>query len=437
MPPMPPMPLRRVVFVCVLWVCVALTSLRAEELRSFSAQGRRGAIASVHPLATQAGLKALQDGGNAVDAAIATAVTLGVVDGHNSGLGGGCFVLIRSPEGETIAIDGREMAPGAATADMYLRDGKAVAELSQTGPLAVAVPGAIAAYEMAARKCGRKPLSRALDEAAQLAAAGFPIDRVMARNIREHRDEIARFPATAAVLFKANGMPLVEGDRLVQADLAHTYRQLAEQGSAALYRGAIGKQIAAWMAANGGLITEIDLANYVALEREPLVTTYRGHTIVGFPPPSSGGVHVGQILNILEEFDLQELQQRDPALLVHVVAEAMKLAFADRAYWLGDSDFVPVPRGLVDTEYAKQLAQRIQLDRTTAVDDHGWPPEWDSRHFKKHTTHIAAVDEQGWWVAITTTVNTSFGSKVIVPGTGLVLNNEMDDFSAQPGMPNA
>ncbi|MCA9169467.1 MAG: gamma-glutamyltransferase, partial [Planctomycetales bacterium] len=431
------MPLRRVVFVCVLWVCIALTSLRAEEPRSFSAQGRRGAIASVHPLATQAGLKALRDGGNAVDAAIATAVTLGVVDGHNSGLGGGCFILIRSPEGETIAIDGREMAPGAATADMYLRDGKAVAELSQTGPLAVAVPGAIAAYELAARKCGRKPLSRTLDEAAQLADVGFPIDRVTARNIREHRDEIARFPATAAVLLKANGMPLVEGDRLVQADLAHTYRQLAEQGSAALYRGAIGKQIAAWMAANGGLITEIDLANYVALEREPLVTTYRGHTIVGFPPPSSGGVHVGQILNILKAFDLKELQQRDPALLIHVVAEAMKLAFADRAYWLGDSDFVPVPRGLVDNDYAKQLARRIRLDQVTVVDDHGWPPEWDTRHFKKHTTHIAAVDEQGWWVAITTTVNTSFGSKVIVPGTGLVLNNEMDDFSAQPGMPNA
>jgi gamma-glutamyltranspeptidase/glutathione hydrolase len=191
------------------------------------------------------------------------------------------------------------------------------------------------------------------------------------------------------------------------------------------------------MADNGGIVSADDLASYRPVERQPIVTHYRDFTVIGFPPPSSGGIHVAQILNILANFDLRALHQRDPALVVHVVAEAMKLAFADRAHWLGDSDFVPVPRGLLDTAYARQLARRIRLDQVLPVDGHGVPPDWESNVFGKHTTHIATADAEGNWVGLTATINTSFGSKVIVPGTGLLLNNQMDDFSAQPGVPNA
>ena len=196
------------------------------------------------------------------------------------------------------------------------------------------------------------------------------------------------------------------------------------------------------MSANGGILTAADFAEYRAVTREPLVTTYRGHAVVGFPPPSSGGVHVAQILNILERFDLAGLDRRDPALRRHVMAEAMKLAFADRAFWLGDPDFAQVPRGLADKSYARALADRIELDRVTPVESHGQPLRADDDVFPpagraRHTTHIAAADADGNWVAITTTVNTTFGSKVVIPGTGVVMNNQMDDFSIQPGVPNA
>jgi gamma-glutamyltranspeptidase/glutathione hydrolase len=190
------------------------------------------------------------------------------------------------------------------------------------------------------------------------------------------------------------------------------------------------------MAEHGGILTAYDFAQYRPRIRPPIISHYRGHTIVGFPPPSSGGIHVAQILNILEHFDLRKLDQTDRATRIHVMVEAMKLAFADRAHWLGDSDFARVPRGLVDPLYAARLAQRIDIAHASPVAQHGRPPQWRSDVYGRHTTHIAAADEQGNWVGITATVNTSFGSKIIVPGTGLVLNNQMDDFSAQPGVPN-
>jgi gamma-glutamyltranspeptidase/glutathione hydrolase len=225
---------------------------------------------------------------------------------------------------------------------------------------------------------------------------------------------------------------------LKQPDLAKTYRAIAEEGIDWFYRGAFAQKVGEWMADNGGVLTAADFAAYHPVDREPLETTFRKWTIIGFPPPSSGGVHVAQMLNILENFDLAAQYKRDQPRALHIVAEAMKLAFADRAYWLGDPDFVDVPRGLLDDEYAAQLAKRINSDAATPVDEYGSPPRATEDLFgKKHTTHIAAVDSEGNWVAITASINTSFGSKVIVPGTGVVLNNEMDDFSAQPGKPNA
>jgi gamma-glutamyltranspeptidase/glutathione hydrolase len=401
------------------------------------ARSREGVIATVQPLATAAGQRAYRAGGNAVDAAIAAALMLGVVDSHNSGLGGGCLILIRHPDGRLLAIDGRETAPAAASRDMYVRDGKAVAALSRDGPLAVAVPGALAAEALALQLAGRLALPELLRPAAEMAAGGYAIDRVMARNLRDNQDTIRHIPDTRQILLKADGQPYQTGELLVQKDLAATYRAIAEQGIDWFYRGPFAVEVDRWMSQHGGLITAEDLREYEAKQREPIVTSYRGYTIVGFPPPSSGGVLVAQILNILECFDLQSLYRQDPALLMHVVAEAMQLAFADRAHWLGDSDFAPVPRGLLDKSYARRLAQRIRLDRTTPVDSHGLPDDWQDRTFGKHTTHIAAADREGYWVALTATVNMSFGSKVVVPGTGLLLNNQMDDFSAQPGAPNA
>jgi gamma-glutamyltranspeptidase/glutathione hydrolase len=394
----------------------------------------RGMVATVHPLATDRAVDAMRRGGNAVDAIVTAGLVLSVVDSHNSGIGGGCFLLIRRANGEVIAIDGRETAPVKAMRDMFLRDGKAVAGLSQTGALASGVPGEIAAFHQALTKFGKLPWRDHCLAAAQVAEAGFPVTRNYVSRLAGVTKDIEQFPSSRAIFLKPDGSPWKAGDTLRQPDLGKTLRALAEQGSDWFYRGPFAKAAADWMRANGGLLTEADFASYVVKPREPLRTTYRGHEIIGFPPPSSGGVHVAQILNILEHFDLKALGSDSPDF-VHVVAEAMKLAFADRAHWLGDPDFAPVPRGLVDKGYAAQLAKQIDLKRAARV-QHGTPPNATSDVFSKHTTHFSAADAEGNWVACTATINTSYGSKVVVPGTGVVLNNEMDDFSAQPGVAN-
>lgn len=408
---------------------------------SFADEGTadRGMVATVHPLATDFGVGVLREGGNAVDAAVAAALMLGVVDGHNSGIGGGCFILIRRPTGEFVAIDGRETAPERASRDMFLKDGQPQTELSRTGPLASATPGALAAYNMAVESFGRKPLAQLLVPAADVAENGFAIDGIYARNLREVASDLARFPGSRAIWLKpnGNGKTLQEGDTLRIPELAETYRAVAQHGVDWFYRGPFAHQVATWMSKNGGLLSEKDFAAYQPKLRNPIRTTFRDVTIIGFPPPSSGGVHVAQILNILEYFPLRETYERDPAEFTHIVAEAMKVAFADRAHWMGDADFAAVPRGLIAPGYAGDLAKRINPMRASPVEAHGMPPAWSSDLFGKHTTHIAAADAEGYWVAITATINTSFGSKVVVPGTGVVLNNEMDDFSIQPGVANA
>lgn len=416
-----------ITFLSLPGVCVAA-----------AAWNDRGMVATVHPLATEAGVNALRAGGNAVDAAVAAALTLGVVDGHNSGIGGGCFILIRRADGTFAAIDGRETAPAKAHRDMYLRDGKPQPVLSKLGALASGTPGAIAAYDLAVRKHGQLDLAKLLIPAAEIAENGFPIDAPYAADLRRTAKLLARFPGTAAVLLKPDGTNYVEGEVLKQDDLGKTYRGIAAHGTGWFYRGPIAASVDGWMAAHGGILSREDFAAYRPRERTPLETTYRDVTIVGFPPPSSGGIHVAQVLQMLERFDLRQMYEADRAEFVHVVAEAMKLAFADRAYWLGDADFAPVPTGLIDRKYTTELARQIDIAKVTAVKSHGKPPAATTNVFGgKHTTHIAAADAAGNWVAITATVNTTFGSKVIVPGTGIVMNNEMDDFSIQPGVPNA
>ena len=402
-----------------------------------TATSNRNMVVSVHPLATDAGVAAFEKGGNAVDAAIATALTLGVVDGFNSGIGGGCFILVRKSNGQIFAIDGREMAPGLATRDMYLRDGKADGSLSKIGPLACGTPGALAAYSRAVEEHGRMSLKDLILPAAEIAENGFVINQVFEKKLDTVRKHLPKFEGTRQVLLKEDGRMYTAGDRLIQIDLARTYRAIGEHGKDWFYQGAFARDTAAWIKKHGGILSESDFANYKTVARAPVKSTYRGYEIIGFPPPSSGGIHVAQILNILESFDLAKIYQQDPVRLKHVVAEAMKIAFADRAHWLGDSDFVKVPRGLIDKSYAAKLASRIDISKTTPVKSHGLPPGNASRFFGKHTTHLCAADREGNWVAITTTVNTPFGSKVIVPGLGVVMNNQMDDFSIAPGTPNA
>jgi gamma-glutamyltranspeptidase/glutathione hydrolase len=409
----------------------------AADLPPNAAVSTKGMVASVHPLATEAGVAALRKSGNAIDAAVAVALTLSVVDARNSGLGGGCFILIRRADGKFFAIDARETAPAKATRDMYLQDGKPQPEWSQSGPLAAATPGALAGYAQAVKEHGQLKLADLAGPAGELAEQGFAIDKPNAAALASAAKTLVKNCGPEVSLLKADGSAYREGELLKQPDLARVFRGIAEQGTDYFYRGPFAAAVGKWMAEHRGRLTADDFANYQPVLREPLVTTYRKRTIVGFPPPSSGGVHVAQMLNILDNFDVAAIYQRDPGEYQHLLAEAMKLAFADRAYWLGDPDFARVPRGLIDKGYAKSLAARIDLAKAMSVADHGTPPAADESVFLKHTTHVAAADSEGNWVAMTQTVNTSYGCKVIVPGTGVVLNNEMDDFSIAPGQPNA
>jgi gamma-glutamyltranspeptidase/glutathione hydrolase len=427
----PPLLLARIVALLLIAALGAPAVLQANTFYS-----AKNMAVTVHPIATEAALAAFQRGGNAVDAAIAAALMLGVVDGHNSGIGGGCFLLIRFPNGKFVAIDGREMAPAAASRDMYVRNGKADPNLSQTGALAPAVPGALAAYAYAAKSFGKRPLSEPLLAAADVADTGFLIDSVYARKLAATADDLAKFPASKAIFLKRDGTPYREREILKQRDLAKSYRAIAKDGIKWFYNGPYSQAVAKWMKENGGILTAEDFLNYKLEQREPLQTTYRGYQVTGFPPPSSGGIHVAQILNMLETQNLAELGQGSPDM-IHFTTEAMKLAFADRAYWLGDPAFVPVPRNLLSKDYARQLAAKIDPKHTTEVKGHGTPERAHDEVFGRHTTHLCTADAAGYWVSLTMTINTAFGSKVVVPGTGIVLNNEMDDFSIQPGVRNA
>lgn len=406
------------------------------ELTRKLSNGKGGVIATVHPLASQAGMNALERGGNAVDAAVAAGLTLGVVDGFNSGIGGGCFMLVRLPGGEVVAVDGRETAPKRATVDTFRPTGKADTTLSQSGALASGVPGALRAYDYANRHFGRLPLADLLLPAAEIAAQGFVVDEAYYRRASGAVEALSEFSASAKVfLVNEGGIPAI-GTRLRQSDLARSYQYIAEQGTGWFYGGEFAQRLETWMNANGGVMDRADLSTYQVRVRRPVRSRYRDYELMGFPPPSSGGVHTAQILNILEHFDLGAL---DPEGVewVQLVVEAMKRAFADRAYWLGDPDFVKVPLGLVDRGYARALAAEISRGKADTVPGHRLPPNAEERVFGRHTTHFSVADEAGYWVACTATINTTFGSKVIVPGTGIMLNNEMDDFSLQPGVPNA
>lgn len=397
---------------------------------------RRGMVATADSLASAAGLEVLRDGGNAVDAAVAVHFALAVTHPRAGNLGGGGFLVFRGADGEEAALDFREEAPSGATPDMYVDEAGNVTEESWTGHLASGVPGSVAGMGAAHERYGSLPWRRLLRPAVRLARRGFPVDSQLHATLGREADRLRRFPASAGT-WLPGGEPPPVGAVLRQPALARTLRTLAEAGPRAFYHGWIADSLAAEMERGGGLVGRDDLAAYEAVWREPVTFSYRGRRIVSMPPPSSGGVTLAEIFHVVEGFDLAGTGWGS-ADAVHVAVEAFRRAYADRNYYLGDPDFVEMPLvRLTGRAYADSLRSTIDMDRASPSDAFSRVPAADSLPEGRQTTHYSVVDSAGNAVAVTTTLNGLFGSAVTVRGAGFLLNNEMDDFTAKPGVPNA
>ncbi|HEX6770192.1 MAG TPA: gamma-glutamyltransferase [Candidatus Binatia bacterium] len=377
-------------------------------------------------LASQVGMEILKRGGNAVDAAIATALALSVVDQASSGLGGGGFMVIyRAKDKKSFALDFRETAPAASRRELYMKDGKPLPAASLTGPLAVAVPGEAAGLIEAHKKFGTLPLAVLAAPAVKLATDGFPLDAALRVAIERGANNMKRFGDLGRI-YMPNGEVPKQGEPIRQPQLAATIKAIAQQGSEVFYRGWIAEAIVDMVKQEGGVMTLDDLKNYKAVWREPLVGSYRGRTVITMPPPSSGGVALLQMLNVVEGYKFGQFKH-NTAPYLHLLAEAMKHAFADRAEHLGDPDFVHVPiRKLTDKSYGAWVRRRISPHQTHGPTYYGY---YNYEGEKGSTTHFSVIDRHGNAVACTQTVNTRFGSKLLVAKAGIVLNNEIDDFA--------
>jgi gamma-glutamyltranspeptidase/glutathione hydrolase len=403
-------------------------------------RAKHGMVASTNEVASRVGIEIMKRGGNAVDAAIAVAFALAVTHPAAGNLGGGGFMMIRLKDGRTTAIDYREMAPAAAHRDVYLdKNGKLIEGEggSLVGYRAAGVPGTVRGMELALKKYGSGKLSwsQLVEPARRLAANGISVTYSLARSLsdKETREYLSTYPETKRIYLKGGAL-YKEGELFRQPDLAATFARLQRFGPNEFYEGETARLIAADIKRHNGLMTLDDLRGYVAKERTPLRGDYRGHTIISMPPPSSGGAVLIEMLNILEGFDLEKLEASSSDRY-HLMAEAMRRAFADRAEYMGDTDFVKVPiAGLIDKSYATTLRSTIKTDRasTSAEVRAGRPAGYES----EETTHFTVVDAEGNAVANTYTLNNSYGSSATVKGTGILLNNEMDDFAAKPGTPN-
>ena len=396
-----------------------------------------GMVASQEATATRIGVDILKRGGNAIDAGVAVGFALAVTLPRAGALGGGGFMMVHHAEtGETVAIDYREMAPAAAHRDMYLdAAGEVDTQLARYTHHAAGVPGAVAGLVHVLDRYGTLPLAEVLAPAIRLAERGILVTRDLSGSLESRRERLQRWPATAAIFYREDGRPYRPGERLIQVDLAWSLRQIAAHGADAFYKGAIAERIAADMAAHGGPMTLEDLAAYRVAVRAPVRGTYRGYEIASMPPPSSGGVHLVQILNLLEDYPLASLGHNGAEGL-HLMAESMKLAYADRSQHLGDPDFWPVPvAGLISKAYAESLRATIDPARARPAAEiaAGDPMPYES----PETTHYSVMDRWGNVVSNTYTINFGYGSGIVAAGTGILLNNEMDDFSAKPGVPNA
>lgn len=429
---------RSLLVLSIAWVVVLARLLVAGDLperRPGFAAGPRGAVAAEHVLAAEAGVEMLAAGGNAIDAAIAGAFVNGVVNPSSCGIGGGGFLLaFTSGDGRARALDFRERASERARRDMYVKDGVVDAKASLRGGSAVAVPGEIRGLAEALRTLGTLPLGRVLEPAIRHAGEGFPIGPHLAGMIARNREAIAASPELAKIYLRPDGSAPAAGERLVQRDLAETLRRVAEDGPEVFYSGDVAGKIVETVNRSGGRMTKRDLVAYRPVWREPLAIRLGEHEVLGFPPPSSGGGVILEILNVLAELRGEASAGtpflRDPASL-HLLAESSKLAFADRALHYGDPDFARVPLDrLLSRAHARSLAAKISANAIAPS------PAGSAAREQSGTAHLSTIDASGNAAALTTTVNTAFGSMVAVPGTGIVLNNQMDDFAAAPGVAN-
>ena len=398
-----------------------------------------GMVASQEARATRIGVEVLSRGGNAVDAAVAVGFALAVTLPRAGNLGGGGFMLVHlAARNETIAIDYRETAPAAATPTMFLGgNGEPDARLSRDTGLAAGVPGTVAGLAEAHRRygSGRFGLAELIAPAIRLARDGIPVDEDLADSLPAAARRLGRFPSSARIFLKPDGAAPRRGETLVQADLARSLEAIAQRGPAGFYEGTIAERIVAALGAHGGIMTPEDLRAYRPVIREVVRGRYRGYDIASMPPPSSGGVHLIQLLNLLEPYDLAGMGHNS-ARTIHVMVEAMKLAYADRAQHLGDPDSVSVPvRGLVSRAYADRLRPLIDLSRARPAAE--IRPGDPAPHEGDQTTHFSVVDRAGNAVANTYTLNFSYGLGLVADGTGILLNNEMDDFAAKAGASNA
>ncbi|MEJ7578727.1 MAG: gamma-glutamyltransferase [Pyrinomonadaceae bacterium] len=438
----------RIVVVSVLsfaFLVAPVTSLRTGgAISNVAAASRqpvraaRGMVASTSRIASEVGVEVMRRGGNAVDAGVAVAFALAVTYPAAGNLGGGGFMMIRLRDGRTTAIDYREMAPQAATRNIYLdKDGNLIeGEGSSTiGYRASGVPGTVRGMELALAKYGSGKLtwSQLIEPARRLASEGFALPYSLARSLRNNDKYLSRYE-DARKIYLRNGNFYDEGELWRQPELANVFARLQQNGAREFYEGETARLIAADMKRNNGLMTLEDLRGYVAKERAPLRTTYRGHEVISMPPPSSGGAVLIEMLNILEAYDLTKMNPSSSEKY-HLVAEAMRRAFADRAEYMGDADFVSVPiEGLISKDYAARQRSTINAERaSTSVEVKAGKPVGAE---SEETTHFTVVDAQGNVVSNTYTLNNSYGSGVVAKGTGILMNNEMDDFAAKPGTPN-
>ena len=394
---------------------------------------KNGMVVSATMIASEVGRDILKQGGNAIDAAVATAFALAVTWPTAGNIGGGGFIVYADKNGKATTIDFREKAPLAATEKMYLNsNGKVIKDLNHEGILSVGVPGTVAGLYLAHSKYGKLPWADLVDPSVRLAAKGFPFTYALHQQSKGLKSEFDKYPSTKKVMYK-NGTAFYEpGDIWKQPDLAKVLKRIKKYGRDGFYKGEVAKKLAAFMKANGGLITEEDLAKYEAIEREPLTGTYRGYTIKTMPPPSSGGVALLEMLSILEGYNIDSLGYKS-ADYIHVVAEAMRRAYADRAEFLGDPDFnadMPIAK-LTSKEHAAKLRSTINMEKTSPSDSSRFGQLFESAG---NTTHLSVVDQEGNSVSMTYTLEENYGSKVVAEGLGFFLNDEMGDFNPQPGV---
>jgi gamma-glutamyltranspeptidase/glutathione hydrolase len=419
----------RRVFVAFIALVISSLSLQAGNA---PVRAKQGLVITQSDIASEIGFQVIRDGGNAVDAAVATALAMAVTHPTAGNIGGGGFIVYRSAAGEATTFDFREMAPAGSHPEMWLVNGKYDSQVHHNSHRAVGVPGTVAGLHLAWKTHGSKPWKELVEPSVKLARDGFELSDGLARSLARMLDTFKKYPASLAQ-FSKNGTAYQAGELFKQPDLARSLQRIADQGPAGFYEGETAALIEKEMKANGGLITREDLKNYQAKQRAPIKGTYRGYEIIGMPPPSSGGIAVQMMLNILEGYDLKA-NGAGSAQNIHLMAESMRRAFAERAQHLADPDFVktmPVDR-LISKEYAAQLRKTINPSQASKSS----PSSFTFTTESPETTHISIVDAQRNAVSLTYTLEAGYGSKIVVPGAGFLLNNEMGDFNAGPGLTN-